>query len=71
MSIYEFGNSGASPEDERPKELLGGYPYGNLSVSAMARHLNERIYGHPDGPAAPTVETELPEDLEQSEAEAA
>ena len=71
MSIYELGKPGASQEDGVPKELLGGYPYGNLSVSGMARHLNERIWGHPDGPAALTAENEPPEELEDSEAEAA
>jgi hypothetical protein len=46
MSVYEIAKSGFAPENEPSPDVIGNYPYGNLSVSAMAHHLNERIAAH-------------------------
>jgi hypothetical protein len=73
MSIREMAGRGASQESNNPSEMMNGYPYSNLSVQALARNLNERIYGNPDGPveSIPLAEAELPDLLEEPEAEAA
>jgi hypothetical protein len=42
MSVHELSNQGARQEANQVN-VIGNYPYENLSVSAMAQHLSERI----------------------------
>ena len=71
MSVHETVNHGSRREVGPSTEVMGNYPYDNLSVSGMARVLSERIERHQQAKAESASASELSDTLELPEAEAA
>ena len=72
MSTYATANHGSRQERSSSIEIIGNYPYGNLSVRGMALALSERIERHrQEITESGSAEAELPDLLETPEAEAA
>lgn len=72
MSVHEVSPSGRKQEVNSSTEVIGNYPYSNLSVSGAARALAARIERHQREEAeAASAEMELPDALEVPDVEAA